>query len=429
MNKNLYRLVFSKKFGALVAVSEITVAQGRSASGDAAHSATAGMRSTPYELGALSIAVAMAFAIGATVVGVAPYAYAQSVLPTGGVITKGLGTIATTGNTLTINQGSNVLSTNWNSFSIGASNSVVFNQPSSNSIAINRVIGNSQSEIYGNLQANGQVFLINPNGVLFGKGSQVQVGSLFATTKDITDAQIDAGDYKFAGLSTAGIVNQGVLTATGGDQGAGFIVLHADRITNEGKIVANGGQITLAAGQSMGLTLDNGQLLSVQVTNAVANALVQNKGLIVADGGQVFLTAKGRDSLLNTVINNEGVIQAKSFGMKNGQIVLDGSSEGGGGDVLSSGSLDVSGGAGQKGGAVIVTGDRVALLSGSSINASGDAGGGRIIVGGDSLGKVADVASVQFANQAVVQAGASIDVSSKNGVGGFIETSGHSLTN
>ena len=433
MNKNLYRLVFSKKFGALIAVAETTVSQGKNAgetAGAGAHGfsesqAGYGLASSfdaagvgGSSLASLSFAVALAFAGASTFT---LKSFAQSVLPTGGVITKGSGTITTSGNTMTINQGTNVLGANWNSFSIGASNTVIFNQPSSSSVAINRVIGNSQSQIYGNLQSNGQVFLINPNGVMFGKGAQVQVGALVATTKNITDAQIDAGNYSFSGGSTAGIINQGMITAMGNGT-AGYVVLHADKVTNDGTIVANGGMITLAAGQTLGLTLDNGQLLSVQVTGAVANALVQNQGLIVADGGQVFLTARGKDTLLDNVVNNEGVIRARSMTSKNGVIILDGGDEGA---VVNSGTLDVSGKGNNKGGTAIMAGQYVALLNNSTVNASGDAGGGAVIIGGDNLNKVTSLLNFSMAAQTVVQAGANIDISSANGSGGFVETSGH----
>jgi filamentous hemagglutinin family protein len=256
MNKNLYRLVFSKIVGSLVAVAETTVTQGKSA-GD-----TAGTAASHVQIGLGGHRLArMAFAVAAVFLGaglLASRSDAQSVLPTGGVVTTGHGSISTSGNTMTINQGTNVLGANWNSFSIGASNTVIFNQPSSSAIAINRVIGNNQSQIFGNLQANGQVFLINPNGVLFGAGAQVQVGSLMATTKNISDAQITAGNYVFSGASAAGIVNQGNIQATGANSSGGYVVLHADSISNEGVITANGGTIRLAAGQSLGFTLDNG---------------------------------------------------------------------------------------------------------------------------------------------------------------------------
>ncbi|MFM2083522.1 MAG: Two-partner secreted adhesin EtpA, partial [Pseudomonadota bacterium] len=433
MNKNLYRLVFSKRFGALVAVAETTVSQGKNA-GDTAGAPARGFGESHAEYGlvsgsallgvggsnlaGISFAIAMAFA------GTAAFttkSFAQSVLPTGGSITKGSGTITTSGNTMTINQGSNVLGTNWNSFSVGAKNTVIFNQPSSSSIAVNRVIGNSQSQIYGNLQANGQVFLINPNGVMFGQGAQVQVGALVATTKDISDAQISAGNYTFSGASMAGVINQGVITAKGNGSGGGYVVLHADKVTNDGTIIANGGSITLAAGQTLGLSLDNGQLLSVQVTGAIANALVQNKGLIVADGGQVFLTARGKDTLLDSVVNNEGIIRARSMSSKNGVIILDGGEEGA---VINRGTLDVSGRDGNKGGTVIMAGQYIALTTNSTVDASGDAGGGVVIIGGDNLNKVTSLLNFSMAAQTVVQDGANIDISSGNGSGGFIETSG-----
>ncbi|MDI9335287.1 MAG: autotransporter-associated beta strand repeat-containing protein, partial [Cytophagales bacterium] len=427
MNKNLYKIIFNKKKGLLIAVAETVSSQGKSA-GETAGPSTSLANTNGLRLALSSFAIAAA-ALGAQGFQSVAYAQsaqsAQSVLPTGGVVTSGTGSISTAGNTLTVNQSSNVLGANWQSFSIGAGNTVIFNQPSSTAIAVNRVVGNSQSQIFGNLQANGQVFLINPNGVMFGRGAQVQVGALVATTKNITDAQISAGNYTFSGASTAGIVSQGNITATGTNGTGGYVVLHADSISNDGTITANGGTISLSAGQTLGFALNNGQLVNVKASGDVLNALVQNKGLLVADGGNVYLTARGKDTLLNTVVNNEGIIQARSMSSKNGIIILDGGSAGVGGDVLNSGTLDVSGAGANKGGAVIVTGDRIGILNGSTINASGDAGGGRVIIGGDNLQKAVDVMNVGVANQTVVQAGSVINISSKNGDGGFVETSGH----
>jgi filamentous hemagglutinin family protein len=285
MNKNLYRLVFSKKVGSLVAVAETTVSQGKSANGEtgavAAGNAGEGLSSadldgiTPKGRSGHGLA-AFSFAVAAAVLGAGSFAplssYAQTTppaagtLPTGGTITHGSGTIGTpSGNTLIITQTSNVMGANWQSFSIGSGSTVQFNQPSSSSIAVNRVTGNDRSEIYGNLQANGQVFLLNPNGVFFSSSSQVQVSALVASTKSITDAQLSAGDFTLTGSSTASIINQGSLKAVGnggvGGTGKGYVVLAADQVKNDGTIEANGGKIVLAAGQTIGLSLSNGQLL------------------------------------------------------------------------------------------------------------------------------------------------------------------------
>ena len=114
-----------------------------------------------------------------------------------GTIVVGSGSITTNGTTTTITQNSNKLLINWGSFSIPAGDTMIFNQPGSWAIALNRVLGIDVSKIYGNLLANGQVWIINPNGVIFGKGSQIDVGSLIATTSDMSDRNFRKGHFKF----------------------------------------------------------------------------------------------------------------------------------------------------------------------------------------------------------------------------------------
>ncbi|NDB69135.1 MAG: filamentous hemagglutinin, partial [Methylocystaceae bacterium] len=145
------------------------------------------------------------------------------------------------------------------------------------------------------------------------------------------------------------MINQGNIRANG--QG-GFVVLAGAQASNEGSLQASSG-VALAAGETVSLALDNNQLLTVKVDGAKLKALVQNKGIILADGGAVYLTAAGRDTLLGTVVNNEGVIQARGVSSKQGRIILSGF----GGDVVNTGKLDVSGKAkGTKGGLVALNG-------------------------------------------------------------------------
>ena len=118
------------------------------------------------------------------------YAIEATTLPEGGTVTAGSASISTNADTMTITQnatssGSQNMALNWTSFSIGSAATVNFNQLSASAIALNRVIGNSVSEIYGALNANGIVYLINQNGILFGSNSSVNVGGLVASTKDI----------------------------------------------------------------------------------------------------------------------------------------------------------------------------------------------------------------------------------------------------
>src|SRR5207237_7340740 len=115
-----------------------------------------------------------------------------------------------------INQSSQNVAINWQSFGIGLTETVRFVQPNSSSVALNRVLGSDPSSILGHLSANGKVFLVNPNGILFGEGAQVNVGSLVASTRDISDSDFMSGNYKFEGAGNGTILNQGSINADGG---------------------------------------------------------------------------------------------------------------------------------------------------------------------------------------------------------------------
>jgi filamentous hemagglutinin family protein len=134
-------------------------------------------------------------------------------LPTGGSVTAGQGAIFSSGPAMTVTQATDRLAIDWRSFSIGTQNRVHFAQPSTSSVVLNRVLGADASTIQGTLTANGQVFLVNPNGVLFAPGSQVSVGGLVATTLDLGTSQFMAGQYRFSGTSSRKITNQGVIDA------------------------------------------------------------------------------------------------------------------------------------------------------------------------------------------------------------------------
>jgi filamentous hemagglutinin family protein len=311
-----------------------------------------------------------------------PAAAIAADLPTGGNVVAGSGQINTpSANQMVINQASNKLAIDWQSFDIAAGHKVTFNQPGSDSIALNRVLGADGSKIMGQLDANGRVFLINPNGVLFGAGAQVNVGGLVASTLNISDTDFAAGNYRFKGDgSNASVINKGNITATDG----GSVALLGGTVSNNGVIIANRGTVALAAGNAVTLDFAGDGLLNVQVDEAVVDALVENHQLIKADGGQVLLTASAGDALLKTVVNNTGVIEAQTLGEKNGKIVL----EAGATDtVTNSGMLNASGvSSGETGGTVKVLGGAVKLLATSAIDVSGDAGGGTALIGGNFLG-------------------------------------------
>ncbi len=300
-------------------------------------------------------------------------------LPSGGQVVLGNGQIGTpSASQMVIDQASGKLAINWQSFDIGAGHKVTFNQPGSDSIALNRVLGSDGSTIMGQLDANGRVFLVNPNGVLFGAGAQVNVGALVASTLDISNEDFAAGNYRFKGDgSNASVINQGTLMASDG----GAVALLGGTVSNQGVIVANSGTVALAAGNAVTLDFAGDGLLNVQVDEATKDALVENRQLIQADGGQVLLTAQAADALLRTVVNNDGIIEARTLGEKNGKVVLNGGDEG---SVQVAGTLDTSATTGQ-GGAIEVTGANVALAD-ATLDASGATGGGSVKVGGDWQG-------------------------------------------
>lgn len=300
-------------------------------------------------------------------------------LPTNGQVVQGSAAISQSANALTVNQSSQRLITHWDTFNIGSGARVDFLQPSRSSIALNRVMSSDPSRIYGQLNANGQVFLVNPNGVLFGAGSRVNVGGLVASTLDISDADFNAGNFRFAGSSQAEVANEGEIVTPNG----GYAALLGARVRNAGSIVARLGTVALGAGQAMTLDMNGDGLINLQIDAAAANAIAANSGALRADGGTVILAARGADPLA-TVLNNTGTVHAVTLENRNGVIRLEGGDTG---IVASSGVLDASGrGAGETGGTVKVLGDKVGLFDAARIDASGDAGGGTVLVGGNWQG-------------------------------------------
>ncbi|ECC5790510.1 filamentous hemagglutinin N-terminal domain-containing protein, partial [Salmonella enterica] len=294
------------------------------------------------------------------------------------------------------------MATNWHSFDIGKNNTVQFVQPDSSSVALNRVTGASGSQIMGTLKANGQVFILNPNGVLFGKNARVDVGGLVASTKNISTADFMKGQYTLSGEGNPGaqVINQGSLTTSKG----GYIVLAGERVSNSGTVTTPGGKTVLAAGKTVTLQLDNGGLTSVSVNGSVVNALVENRGLISASNGQVYLTAKGQDMLLNTVVNNSGTVEAKGLASRGGEIVLSG---GDSGVVSQSGQLLADSQTGQ-GGKITLEGQNIHLSGGSLTSATGKTGGGEVYVGGGWQGKDS---RIRNASKVVMDKTATVDVS------------------
>ena len=301
--------------------------------------------------------------VALVLVSLSPATSFAATLPQGGSIIIGDGSIISNGsNQLIIKQTSDKLGINWQSFNIGADGHVIFDQPGASSIALNRVIGSDGSSILGKIDSNGQVFLINPNGVIFGKNAKVNVGGLVASTMAITDDDFKNGNYKFqAGENNGQIVNHGTLHASEG----GYVALLGKTVKNTGVIKATLGTVTLAAGSAVTLDFAGDGLIKVQVDQSAVNALVDNHGLIQADGGNVFMTARASNALLDTVVNNEGIIRAQTIGNRSGKIYLDGGTESG--TVMVAGTLDASAPVTGDGGFIETSGPIVQIADGAQI--------------------------------------------------------------
>ncbi|KVS36076.1 GLUG motif-containing protein [Burkholderia ubonensis] len=265
------------------------------------------------------------------------------------------------GRQMSINQRSDKLLTEWTSFNVDKTQRVVFNQPSKTSIALNRVVGQDASAIDGRIEANGRVFLVNPNGILFGSGAQVNVGGLVASTLDISNEDFAAGRYRFAGQSPLGVMSEGNLVAAEG----GAIALLGAKVTNRGVVQAQMGTVALGAGSDVTLNFDGGKLLSVQVDKGAVNALASNERLLKADGGQVLMSAKTADALLRTVVNNQGSIEARTLTNTAGRITLDGYDAG---TVNVAGTLNASATTPGNGGTIVTRGADVKVAVGAMVD-------------------------------------------------------------
>src|SRR5689334_5575640 len=380
--------------------------------------------------------------------------------PSGGTVVFGGATIGKPNSTTTlIKQTTNAAIINWQSFSLNSGTSVVFDQPGAAAIALNRVLGGGVSQIDGSLSANGQVWIINANGILFGKGSQVNVAGLLATTSDIANGDFASGQYNFTSASSnpaASVENAGSIHVAGG----GSAVLSAPHVSNAGLIQADGGQIVLGGANAFTVDFAGDDLLRYQISAPVAvtptdangtpqKELVANSGTLSAAGGRILLTARAAANVADNVVNNTGMISANSVSVHNGEVILDAGS----GSVQDSGTINTTGnGAGETGGNVALAGNSVTVADNAVIDASGDQGGGTVSIGGGLHGSgpyqsaentdvgnatihadahtsgnggtvsIWSTGTTRFAGTVTATGG------SKSGNGGMVETSGHLLS-
>ncbi|KIQ03817.1 hypothetical protein RU07_07435 [Agrobacterium tumefaciens] len=350
-------------------------------------------------------------------------ALANDLLPTGGQVVSGQVSIGTSGSGMTVTQGSSKAIVNWNGFSVGQGNSVNFVQPNSSSAILNRVTGSATSSIAGSLTGNGQVYIINPNGIAITPTGTVNVtGGFVASTLDISNDDFLQGQYRFSGDgSSAGVSNEGVVTVGRG----GYAALIGGTVKNDGLIAVPVGKAGLGSGEQATLDLSGDGFLQVAVptsNSAEGNgALIENKGTISAEGGTVVMRAATARNAARHAVNLSGSVEADSISGSDGEIVIGG---GEGGEVTVSGNASAKSSTG-KGGKITVTGTSVAL-NGAKLDASGAKGGGSVKISGGShaSGATQRAKTVSVGSASAIKANAT-----QSGTGGSVQVDADVLHN
>ena len=254
-----------------------------------------------------------------------------------------------------INQSTPTLAIDWASFDVSATESVRFNQPSVSSVALNRVTSGSPSSIFGRIDANGKIILVNSAGILFGKTAQVNTGAFVASTLELDETTLGSDRLRFSGPG-AKIENAGALN------GQEFVAVVAPSIDNSGTV--RGGSVALAAGAEVIISTASG-LFDVQVPVGAVTAAIENKGGVVATQGVAYLTARGVSAAASS-LSNPGRVEATGLVERDGRIYLE--SEGA---LTTVGTVKAS--RAVEGGDIDIKGGFVAL--GGTVSADGAKGG------------------------------------------------------
>lgn len=323
-------------------------------------------------------------------------------LPSGLQVVQGSASVRTSGSTMTVTNSTNAI-LQWQGFSIGAGQTVHFQQPSAASAVLNRVTGTDPSLLLGTLSSNGRVWLLNPNGVIFGSGARVDVAGLVASTLNLADADWLAGRYRLsapAASSAVGVQQQGeIRTASGGR----VLLVSESGVTNDGTIDAPGGQVALVSARQLEVADSTAPHVVLAVGDPAGQVL--NRGTLQAPGGRIDVQA--------AVVNQQGLVSAGSIGMgPAGEVLLraseslqadagsrtraDGAAggrvviDGGSGRTLVAGTVSATGTAG-RGGDVRLLGREVGLAGAAQVDVSGRDGGGQVLAGGGVQGRDATV--------------------------------------
>ena len=342
--------------------------------------------------------------------GTSMLAGASLAAPAGGVVSAGVADIDAMPGNVTIHQSSDRAVIDWNSFDIDAGEQVRILQPSAASAILNRIHDHKPSQIHGSLTANGQVVLVNPNGMVFGKTSQIDVAGLVASSADIADQDFMTGGalhLNRPGSPDARIEHYGTLTV----KEAGMVAMVAPHVRNDGLIVAEKGTVALASGDSATVDLYGDGLLSLAVSDQVVSQAVSNNGTVAAAGGTVVMTAAQAGQAVDSVVNMGGLADVSSVTTDGGDIILGGAAT----HTTVSGRVDAS--SHRDGGKLSVQGKAVHLTDSSYLKATGATGGGVIHVGGGYQGR----GGMPHADTALIEQGAVLNASATaSGKGGEV---------
>ncbi|MDE7314146.1 MAG: filamentous hemagglutinin N-terminal domain-containing protein [Mucispirillum sp.] len=347
--------------------------------------------------------------------------------PNGANVVHGDVNISKNGSNTIINQNTDKAIINWNSFDINKGERVLFNQNSSSSIILNRVTNGLPTNIFGNISANGNVFILNQAGVLVGNGASINTNSFLAGAANINDNDFIAGKYNFYGAQ-GNIINNGSIKV----QDGGYAVLIGKNVANNGLISAKFGKIYLSSGETFRMDMSGNDLIGVEVEKGITDAYISNAGHIQAEGGTIIMTAKNASDVIRQAVNNTGIINASSISYEGGRVILGAEN----GQIVNNGEINVSSKS-DDGGYIEIKSEHI--INDGLIYANGLNGGLINMLSSDLL-KIGS-SSIMQANsfgygsggniklisqkRAEAHTGALIEASSIYGSGGFIELSGY----
>lgn len=347
--------------------------------------------------------------------------------PNGANVVHGDVNISQSGSNTVINQNTDKAIINWDSFDVNKGESVLFNQNSSSSIILNRVTNGLPTNIFGNISANGNVFILNQAGVLVGNGASINTNSFLAGAANINDNDFIAGKYNFYGAQ-GNVINNGSIKV----QNGGYAVLMGKNVANNGLISAKLGKIYLSSGEAFRMDMSGNDLIGVEIEKGITDAYISNSGHIHAEGGTIVMTAKNASDVIRQAVNNTGIIDASSISYEGGKVILGAEN----GQVINDGEISVSSKA-DNGGSIEIKAEHI--INNGLVYANGLNGGLINMLSSDFL-KIGSTGIIQansfgYGNggniklisqkRAEAHKGALIEAGSIYGSGGFIELSGY----